>query len=114
MGSASKPGPVATKREKAPSSWPPRTTSVTESATSAITNAERVRSRPPARGSSIEALPAGWSLYRVMFDDESQALFVALGLGTGVWVEEPQSLRERVWQEARALTERRRASYRDR
>jgi len=48
-------------------------------------------------------LPAGWSLYRIHFDDEGQALFVALGCGQNVSVREPRYLQARVRQEARAM-----------
>jgi len=48
-------------------------------------------------------LPPDWSLYRIHFDDEDQALFVALGCGQNVSVREPRYLRARVRQEAQAL-----------
>lgn len=44
----------------------------------------------------------GWRTLRVPFDDEAQACFVVLGLGAGVDVVEPASLRERAVAEMRA------------
>ena len=48
MRSAWKPGSVAISLAKLPSSWPPITIRTTDSATSATTSEERMRSRPPA------------------------------------------------------------------
>lgn len=53
--------------------------------------------------SSTLRLPPGWGWYRVVFDDERQALFVTLGLGTRAVVRTPRELRDRVWREARAM-----------
>ena len=51
----------------------------------------------------------GWRTLRVPFDDEGQACFVVLGLGAGVDVLEPASLRERAAAEMRAALARSRA-----
>ncbi|MET0552941.1 MAG: YafY family protein [Vicinamibacteria bacterium] len=46
--------------------------------------------------------PDGWRTLHVPFDDEAQACFVVLGLGAGVDVLEPASLRDRARAEMRA------------
>jgi predicted DNA-binding transcriptional regulator YafY len=48
----------------------------------------------------------GWETMRVQFDHPEEALFVVLGLGAGVEVVEPVSLRERVHEEVRKMAER--------
>ena len=53
----------------------------------------------PARGLSA---PQGWVAFNVDFESESQATFVALGLGSGVCVLSPERLRKLVNREAQA------------
>ncbi len=48
----------------------------------------------------------GWITRRVQFDDEEQARFVVLGLGPQVEVIEPESLRDRVAEDAAAILRR--------
>lgn len=48
----------------------------------------------------------GWVTVRIPFDDEEQALFVALGFGPRAEVIEPAGLRERVEREIAAMSER--------
>lgn len=55
----------------------------------------------PAPGYSC---PEGWSTLKVDFDSEGQARFVVLGMGSGVRVLAPQSLRESVGKEIQAMT----------
>jgi len=70
-------------------------------AAAALAQWRPVEAAAPAR--KAPPLPAGWAWYRTHFDDERQALFVALGLGTSAVVQEPRELRERVRREAQAL-----------
>jgi predicted DNA-binding transcriptional regulator YafY len=44
-----------------------------------------------------------WTTLRVQFDDEEQALFVVLGLGSRVEVVAPESLKERIHAELAAM-----------
>jgi predicted DNA-binding transcriptional regulator YafY len=62
----------------------------------------------PAVAVEAEDEADGWRTLRVPFDDEGQACFVVLGLGAGVDVVEPASLRERAAAEMRAALARRR------
>jgi len=48
----------------------------------------------------------GWETVRMKFDHPEEAAFVVLGMGKGVEVLEPKSLRERVAEEIRAMAER--------
>jgi len=48
----------------------------------------------------------GWETLRVQFDHPEEALFMVLGMGSRVRVIEPDSLRERVREEVRGMTER--------
>src|SRR4051812_8031544 len=57
---------------------------------------------PPNSG----PLPEGWATYSTDFDDEHQALFCALGLGSHVIVMEPGSLKKRVLSEIRGALKR--------
>jgi len=58
---------------------------------------------PPVTGDE------GWVTLRVQFEDEEQARFVVLGLGPGVDVLEPATLRERIAADVAAMAERLRA-----
>jgi predicted DNA-binding transcriptional regulator YafY len=66
----------------------------------------------PALAAVADETPDGWRTLRVPFDDESQACFVVLGLGSGVDVIEPAALRERALGEMRAALARARTSRR--
>ena len=57
---------------------------------------------PPNSGS----LPEAWATFSADFDDEHQALFCVLGLGSNVIVVEPAGLRKRVFSEIREALER--------
>lgn len=49
------------------------------------------------------AAPDGWIALNVDFDSEAQAKFVILGLGAGIHVLAPESLRKSVWKEIQAI-----------
>ena len=57
---------------------------------------------PPNSGS----LPEAWAAFSADFDDEHQALFCVLGLGSNVIVVEPAGLKKRVFSEIRGAFER--------
>ena len=57
--------------------------------------ASPVEDGPPA--------PEGWQKLRIIFDSEEQARFVALGFGPSAQVVAPETLRERVLADARAV-----------
>jgi len=59
----------------------------------------------PSDGQKFPA-KEGWQKFRVRFDSEDQALFVALGYGTRIRVISPPGLKRRVTDEARALAAR--------
>lgn len=50
-------------------------------------------------------LPEGWRRFRIRFESEEQARFVALGFGPAAQVEAPAALRRRVQADARAVAE---------
>jgi len=50
--------------------------------------------------------PQGWVTLRVQFDDVEEACFVVLGFGPRVDVVEPESLRERISRDVKAMLER--------
>jgi predicted DNA-binding transcriptional regulator YafY len=53
-----------------------------------------------------QAIPAGsenWTTLRVQFDDEEQALFIVLGMGSRVEVVAPESLKKRIQAELTAM-----------
>jgi predicted DNA-binding transcriptional regulator YafY len=56
----------------------------------------------------LEELEKGdvWETLRVQFDHPDEAMFVVLGMGSHAEVLEPESLRERVRAEVRAMAER--------
>ena len=64
----------------------------------------------PVRRVSLPAnsapLPEAWATFSVDFDDEQQALFCVLGLGSHVIVVEPAGLQQRVSEEVRGAMER--------
>lgn len=64
----------------------------------------QVRRVPPPRASG--PLPEAWATFSADFDDEHQAVFCVLGLGSHVIAVEPASLRKRVLAEIRGTLER--------
>ena len=63
--------------------------------------------RPVPLPPNSHPLPEAWATYSADFDDEHQALFCALGLGSHVIVIQPASLKKRVVSEIRATLSRR-------
>lgn len=59
--------------------------------------------RPAAAGAATRRADAGRTALEVDFDNESQAQFIVLGLGSAVRVLEPESLRQSVEAEAREV-----------
>jgi predicted DNA-binding transcriptional regulator YafY len=58
----------------------------------------------PAEG-EVDGAPEGWVRLTASFDNEGEALFIVLGLGTGARIVSPEGFRKRLAEEVEAVAQ---------